>query len=49
MCQNTLVAGLCPDPLGKLKRSQDLLGEMRGLLVKEEGRGGEVREKSKKS
>ena len=37
-----LAAGLCPDPLGELKRSPDLAAIRGGLLLRErEGRGAE--------
>jgi len=40
-----LAAGLCPDPLGELKRSPDPLAAIRGLLLRgreRRGRGGEL-------
>ena len=38
-----LAAGLCPDPLGELKRSPGPLATIRGLLVRG-GKGGMARE-----
>jgi len=52
-----LAAGLCPDPLGELKRSPDPLAAKKGLLLRGgdgrergkggEGRGGEGKERGK--
>ena len=39
-----LAAGLCPDPLGELKRSPDPLAAIRGPTSKGRGRDGKVRE-----
>jgi len=38
-----LAAGLCPDPLGELKRSPDPLAAIRGPTSKERGEGREGR------
>jgi len=39
--KNRLAAGLCPDPLGELKRSPDPLAAIWGLLLRE--RAGRVK------
>jgi len=39
-----LAAGLCPDPLGELKRSPDPLAAIRGPTSKDRGREERVRE-----